>query len=129
MKKCPYCGREILAVAKKCRYCGKWIPGEGPKTGKKILITPDHIEEVEKEPEAYSQERINDNGIPATPTSNPAKPAKANQIDNSNTTKDQPLSEEEKQKRYRKKSCLGCLAVVLGIIMIYILLSFIFDPK
>lgn len=24
-KKCPYCGKEVLAVAKKCRYCGKWI--------------------------------------------------------------------------------------------------------
>lgn len=26
-KRCPYCGKEILAVAKKCKYCGKWLDG------------------------------------------------------------------------------------------------------
>ena len=25
MKKCPYCGKEILEAAKKCKHCGKWI--------------------------------------------------------------------------------------------------------
>ena len=24
-KRCPYCGEEILAVAKKCKYCGEWL--------------------------------------------------------------------------------------------------------
>jgi uncharacterized membrane protein YvbJ len=24
-KICPYCGGEILAVAKKCKHCGKWL--------------------------------------------------------------------------------------------------------
>ena len=24
IKKCPYCGKDILAVAKKCKHCGEW---------------------------------------------------------------------------------------------------------
>jgi hypothetical protein len=27
-KKCPYCGKEIKAIAKKCRYCGEWLTTE-----------------------------------------------------------------------------------------------------
>ena len=24
-KKCPYCGKDIMATAKKCRFCGEWL--------------------------------------------------------------------------------------------------------
>ena len=31
-KNCPYCGEEILAVAKKCKHCGEWLTEEKPGT-------------------------------------------------------------------------------------------------
>lgn len=34
-KRCPYCGEEILAVAKKCRHCGEWL--EKDNTTKQIV--------------------------------------------------------------------------------------------
>lgn len=24
-KRCPYCGEEILAIARKCKHCGEWL--------------------------------------------------------------------------------------------------------
>lgn len=38
-KKCPYCGQEILAVAKKCKHCGKWIAETSEESHPKCLTS------------------------------------------------------------------------------------------
>lgn len=35
-KKCPYCGEEIMVVAKKCKHCGEWLDeSAAPKSSEK----------------------------------------------------------------------------------------------
>lgn len=36
VKTCPYCGKEILAVAIKCKYCGHWIERKCPSCDEMI---------------------------------------------------------------------------------------------
>lgn len=47
-KRCPYCGEEILAVARKCKHCGEWLDREEPKTEKKMIECPVCGEDVEE---------------------------------------------------------------------------------
>lgn len=56
MKRCPYCGEEILAAAKKCKHCGEWI--EKDETGQ---VTPHQAstpqQPIEPNPD-FSNERV-----------------------------------------------------------------------
>lgn len=47
IKQCPYCGEDILAVAKKCKHCGEWLTEEEP-TPVKIIPCPICGEDVEE---------------------------------------------------------------------------------
>lgn len=38
IKQCPYCGEDILAVAKKCKHCGEWLDKDNKKIPIKIDI-------------------------------------------------------------------------------------------
>ena len=42
-KRCPYCGEEILAVAKKCKHCGEWLD-EYNQNSQQKGTTDDHID-------------------------------------------------------------------------------------
>ena len=35
-KTCPFCGEEILAVAKKCKHCGEWIDKQGEEKSETV---------------------------------------------------------------------------------------------
>lgn len=44
-KKCPYCGEEILAVAKKCKHCSEWLePKEIAKEQKPCPICGEQVD-------------------------------------------------------------------------------------
>lgn len=48
-RKCPYCGEEILAVAKKCKYCGEWLTEEKAEdTPKQMIPCPICSEMIEE---------------------------------------------------------------------------------
>ena len=67
-KNCPYCGEEILAIAKKCRFCGEWLPEEKPKVYVPCPICGESIEEdVEICP--FCNERVKKDET-STPSSN-----------------------------------------------------------
>ena len=36
MRVCPFCGKEILAVAKMCKYCREWLPEAPANTVKSV---------------------------------------------------------------------------------------------
>jgi len=49
MKTCPYCGEEILAVAKKCKHCGEWLEKKTTTVSSKKQVQDLNIDEKWKQ--------------------------------------------------------------------------------
>lgn len=56
-KNCPYCGEEIMAVAKKCKHCGEWLTDE-------LRVRPETSDEPQTQPDSGPD--------PESPQPNPA---------------------------------------------------------
>ena len=49
-KRCPYCGEEILAVAKKCKHCGDWLDENAQVSEPQLTSVPEPVCEPTPEP-------------------------------------------------------------------------------
>lgn len=64
-KRCPYCGEEILAVAKKCKHCGEWLPNEATEKPKAKIPCPICGESIDQDetlcPYCHENTRLSEN--------------------------------------------------------------------
>lgn len=129
-KKCPYCGKEILAVAKKCRHCGQWMPNESPQKQKNEARSSVTVTVKEK----VIEEKVPTNALEGNDIENYSNISKilssvsevVSPQNRSHIPKPE-MTEEDKARLARKKSCIGCLLVFICIILSYIILASIFD--
>ncbi len=63
IKTCPYCGEEILAVAKKCKHCGEWLE-EKKKEPKRQIPCPICAEMIDEDTKVcpFCHEELDLNG-------------------------------------------------------------------
>lgn len=61
-KRCPYCGEEILAVAKKCKHCGEWLEAKESEKEKKACPVCGESIDAEIEVCPYCKEPTHFNG-------------------------------------------------------------------
>lgn len=69
VKICPYCGEEILAVAKKCKHCGEWLDKE-TETEPAMVECPVCGEQIEESADIcpFCKEKVKDEKETSVPS-------------------------------------------------------------
>ena len=122
-KRCPYCGEEILAVAKKCKHCGEWLePKEITKEKKACPICGEMVEE-DSETCPYCHEPIRF----ADKTNNEVQNIKNNDYERANEhnkSSSTPKSELNPEKiSPPKKSWLNNYGYIIKAILLFALIG------
>lgn len=72
-KRCPYCGEEILAVAKKCKHCGEWLDENPQVSEPQLTAVPEPVCESAPAPTPEPKKEPVDEREEATSTAAPVR--------------------------------------------------------
>ena len=129
-KNCPYCGEEILAIAKKCKHCGEWLDQQ---PAKEFISCPACGEQVEKGtvicPHCQEPLGNKDKETEIKQEKGSEKAVLASLLESEEVTEElaseEENSEEMNENKYGILNIIGIILVIAG--FLEILLFIIFD--